>query len=77
MSASPDIVTETPVSGEQEYAMWGVEDDFMEELQRLGEVVIELRHALAEALTCTAIWCMCESHELLRRTEGDEGPYEL
>ena len=48
--------------------------DAAEEIVRLCEVIDELRVALESALTCTAIWCMCDAHELLRATEGDNEP---
>lgn len=41
----------------------------------LCDTVASLRAALEQALTCTAIWCMCEAHELLRNTEQAENPY--
>lgn len=34
------------------------------------ETILELRDALEGALKCTPVWCMCEAHELLRRTKG-------
>jgi hypothetical protein len=49
--------------------------DYIEELDRLADVITGLRRALDEALTCPGPWCMCEAHELLRSTEPDEEPY--
>lgn len=49
--------------------------DYLEELDRLADVITNLRRKLDEALTCPGPWCMCEAHELLRSTETDEEPY--
>lgn len=65
---------ETPVIDEAAWADWSIEESYEEELARMCTVVTELRQALTEALTCGAIWCMCDAHELLRRTEHDEWP---
>ena len=60
---------------EQAWVDWMDDEDFNDEIIRLCGVISELRQALDQALTCTAIWCVCEAHELLRQTEHDEGPW--
>lgn len=50
-----------------------IESDTFLEVLRLRDLVAELHSALSASLTCTAIWCMCEAHQLLRDTEGEEG----
>jgi hypothetical protein len=49
--------------------------DYLEELERLADVITNLRRALDETLTCTSAWCMCDAHQLLRDTETDEEPF--
>jgi hypothetical protein len=58
----------------QAWVDWMDDESLLDEVMRLASVISELRQALDQALTCTAIWCMCEAHELLRQTEIDEGP---
>ncbi len=48
--------------------------DACDEIVRLCERVDQLRIALTDALDCPSVWCMCDSHVLLRDTEGDTDP---
>lgn len=71
---APDPYREAKEKGAAAFAALGnlvIEDERDTEAvaDYFYEVIGELLAALDAALTCPDIWCMCDAHQMMRRTE--------